>query len=1191
MKFAGTASSGDQLDYTFTFSTGTLTFRARWSGTDLILERVSTIPGTNTGTATLQTFTGSSTNKPRSTGDLVRMFVTVNRGAADSLTAITFGWAGRNGNDPVTTDTFNVDGELTPTAASFAITGSSFQERPNLAGRTADGDGTPAWAIGVWTEVYGFSLDTGDTNSQDNGRNRWGVEADSNARPQIPSFTDNIYALVGTGVGGDQRAHGWFTFTSGTNFSDPFLCVRLTGTDFGLSGYALILVPGSGNVEGDIYKIASGAFTFVNSVVVTGVQDSTPHEWVLDATGETLTVTIDGGAALLTVTDTGTAVLTGDPGLGGLASHYNDPRLACETFQVDDGGSGTPTPNPCVTEIARDDFDVAASDIDTQPLAPPSTGHWEAHPASAGTIRSTGTPVATAVVIGAGRAIYLARSTGVGNDYCVQLAPTFPLNPGSPGTLPWVERWRYRITGNDGNPTSPVSIGIIEGYCDALSTNQYISGTTINDFTMWPSGQPKTFTLGAETATVSVSPGSQAVRTVMFYVRAHVSGGSHTYPSPAVDWSYAINPDFTYLAPDTNGLYNNVGVDFDIDGAENVSAEGGNGIGPTITPSTGTVTWGAADISTANTNPVIHLRFSDFARNDPAHSTGGGISFSGDNATGTITHYWPELMVDGTTSFAAGVAAFDPGGELADASALVRYDAAADSGYRLRLVFDHTGGGIVGDLRLECMDAGTATRMRQWTPTLVHAVEYLPMLRVEGTKLVAVLGGSVMGVFDVATDVADETSAQVTTYATGYPGIALSDASWTGDYMAVDRVVIYNGCTGGPENPYPHDPPPTEPQPVVLWVMKSGQWRDLPAPVAGVQAGTVSVTRSGSRLATDLQVEVSGGWRKLAGDLGQMPPPDTTLPPFFDPCEILDPNVDLPPIGNVDPVPFTGNRFFGAQAFPPTLFDSRFNASQGPAEMPYFMTLLSQAAARSGVIVGAQGGYKKFIVNGAYSQAAMNTFIDSHAAQATAIKAYQDAGTLSCIIIADDFRVARLWPPYGLSDTEITRIAARWNAVIPGIRLALRARPRTFGNPINGVSVYGTQFDGPPQVNKSIGDTVTETDYRNWRNAEGAKVRGWGVSGITMILSPNWLHGGDGESGVQFFTGTMFDGRYMFSAAEWVRAADGWYGDAGGGYDDLVIGQCGYEYMPIMFSNTGLYAGLVDAMVYHRNAMLSIPPL
>jgi hypothetical protein len=190
LDYFGSPTAGDKVEFTMTFPTGTVTFRARWSTTStLLIERVSTIPGTSNGTA-------------------------------NASTTITFGWHGRSrfptGSDS-TTNSFTVDGELTPTAAAFAITGSSFRNRPNLEGRSPDTVGGGTYS---YTQVLGSYVQSGSATIERYDIN--GVVADGSLEPVRSSEgppVDVLYGLaggpgtVGIGMWRDSRGAAGITVT------------------------------------------------------------------------------------------------------------------------------------------------------------------------------------------------------------------------------------------------------------------------------------------------------------------------------------------------------------------------------------------------------------------------------------------------------------------------------------------------------------------------------------------------------------------------------------------------------------------------------------------------------------------------------------------------------------------------------------------------------------------------------------------------------------------------------------------------------------------------------------------------------------------------------------------------------------------------------------------------------------------
>jgi hypothetical protein len=552
-----------------------------------------------------------------------------------------------------------------------------------------------------------------------------------------------------------------------------------------------------------------------------------------------------------------------------------------------------------------------------------------------------------------------------------------------------------------------------------------------------------------------------------------------------------------------------------------------------------------------------------------------------------------------------GVPATGGGFEEAYGEVALNHDPSVETAYQFGARFQHFGAQFDGRLWLYQAVAGSYRLLRMILVSLPHDTELRFSAERRANVIYCYRGDEELldMRFDLDTDVADDDGRPADIFTGGDPAMDLEDDATTFISQRARAFSLYGPgydvpCEGtDPGDPYPNPPPPPPVSDVAATsVMKQGLWRAVLGPGPNVATAKISVMANGQlRLLRARWKMKQGLWRpvySLNGD--QLPPPNYPHGPGFDPC------AELPPIdiGDVGLDPYTGERPFGMQGVPVTQLgrDLLFNVSQRTGELPSFMIELAQARTRGGSLIGAQGGYKKFInpATGYYDPARMDSFIDGHAPYASAILSYQDDGTLLCFYIIDDFRVQRLWPTKaiygggngaGLSDAEITRIVARWQSAVPGIRCGIRARPRTFGSPIPGLSVYGAQFDGPAQVGKTIGDTVTAADYRSWRDAELAHLLGFGGS-QQIIMSPNWAHGGDGESGVQVYTGTMFDGRYAFSAAEAVRCSDGWYGD-GGGHPDRIIGNSGYEFIPDVMG----VPGILDAMAYMRNGQNSLPPL
>jgi hypothetical protein len=1174
MDSTGSPVAGDKVEYTLTFPGGTVTIRARWSTTStLLLERISTIAGTSNGTATLATITGSSTSKPRTDGDLVRIRITVNRGAVNALTAIGWGWAPRSSATESNSGTFNVDGELTPSAGAFLVSGTSFTNRPDLAGTTPD-----TVALGTWTKVLGTAIE------------QLGTESDGICRPQRTTSNEAVLALTGTGVGGDYTVRATVTFPPG-EFPGLVLAGRVSGSFGSLAGYAAVIVAPD---VADIGAYSGGVFTQSDTASITAMDDGSPHTLELVFAADVVTLVIDTVQILQM---TGVTTLTGDPGLGAYRSDRTVAGIDITAWELDEGGAA---PMPGCTELwSRHQFLGPESDVDGQRTDTyPGQGVWAAQPVSGAALQNYGM---LGRIVGAGRAVYLDQTIpDLPADYCVQVTanhtPTYlpgdPGDPGTPGTDPYVEQWRYEVSNGSGTVYED---GLVS---DLVVDNTFTyAGSTflLEDLSLWANGQPRAWEFEHDAI---------ATLYVRFYTTAHKTAtGIHSYPA-TVTWEQAIDPEV--IDPPGPALYQfgNYGALYQVAGSPIISANmalGPQNVGPAHDyppfyypdgqPATVTVS-----VSSSVAAPVLSFRLQ-------ADAFIGAFT-SGHPAGRIRVIEWADVKLDGVTTFDVGGPPTPPGDpviqpNIATVELLARADAADDTGYVFRQVFDFsdTGNFPVGTYQLEHRLAGVTTRLvpDQVDGDVDFATPAVMHLQVADTRIVASVDGLEIMAFDTATDDADETSAPVTDLPTGDPGLGGTDDSGTGsvliltDFQVMSEDAVTIPCEGSDDNPYPHDPPPPVlPLPAFHYEKRNLLWRPVAAPVPGFQAGDIH-TRQGltARQASDFAVMKNRAWR-FAGFLEQYPPPDTPLPPYYDPCELLDPGVDLPPVGDVDPVPATGTRYYGLAGMATTLLGAAFNGTQR-ALGSWTPTDLAQAAARSGVLLGGIGSYAQFRDgSGNYSPTLMDTFIETIAATiGAALLSYQTAGTFGAVIIADDFKVVKLWPPSGLSNTELARIAEKWATELPGIRLGLRIRPRAIGTPIAGIAVYVAQYDGPQQIpGRGIDNPPTVAELRAWRDAELDELESWAGSAVINI-QPNYLKGGADSGSAYISTGTFTDGKPSMSPAEVIDCADAWFGDSGDGRSDLMWGSTGYLYHPDYMPITGM----ADAMATFRNGLMGLSPI
>jgi hypothetical protein len=361
----------------------------------------------------------------------------------------------------------------------------------------------------------------------------------------------------------------------------------------------------------------------------------------------------------------------------------------------------------------------------------------------------------------------------------------------------------------------------------------------------------------------------------------------------------------------------------------------------------------------------------------------------------------------------------------------------------------------------------------------------------------------------------------------GWPGACMNDgtrsglgiqmSSWRAAEFCSDTIIP---CEGGPDNPYPWDPPPTGNGVTTLDVMDNLVWREATIPETGTDGVRVADQLVGKAI-TGVWVMDNLQWRSLADEVEGPPPPDSTFPPHYDPCELL-PDLPDPPTTVLDPPP---DRLFFAYDLAVTqlgtLFTAAVRATGGhtPGE-------ITQATARSGYVIGSQGGYGKFL-DPTYDPDLMDAWIDSHAAYMDAVVA---SPTFYGQQVADDFASTHRWPPSGLSVAELSRIIAYWKAAYPGIRCGIRARPSQWpGSYPTGIDFVICQYRY-----WGLGGQ-TPTQFRDTELAL-AVTRGWDV-----LWSMNFLDGGPGGVGDRLTAAELL-------AAGMVFASDGTNNHGVGGW-------------------------------------------
>jgi hypothetical protein len=340
----GAGVVADSFSVVLTFTTGTVTIKARLSTTtNILVERIVTIPGTNNGTATL----AGSAQQPLLNGSAAEISVKVTKGSSgDGLTRIDWWYGAQNqkfgaGNS---SGNFNVSGELTATAASYAITGTT-KFTPlgsNIAGSTPDGGGDGALAIGVW------SPDAYDSGSEGL------VGASGTARELLKPYS--VMVLTGVGVGPNVTVRGSFQDSPTTHFGSALL---LLGWESGPAGSDTTYIVefannGDGSVSVSLIRSTNGNYSFLADTFVDSVDLSDGYH-TLEASiyNNTFSATIDSvvvATAFAAATPSSTA-------LGGLGTINTRTGNGWDWWEIDDAGVDN-TPSGCTYTqvVSRDEF-------------------------------------------------------------------------------------------------------------------------------------------------------------------------------------------------------------------------------------------------------------------------------------------------------------------------------------------------------------------------------------------------------------------------------------------------------------------------------------------------------------------------------------------------------------------------------------------------------------------------------------------------------------------------------------------------------------------------------------------------------------------------------------------------------------------------------------------------------------------
>lgn len=416
---------------------------------------------------------------------------------------------------------------------------------------------------------------------------------------------------------------------------------------------------------------------------------------------------------------------------------------------------------------------------------------------------------------------------------------------------------------------------------------------------------------------------------------------------------------------------------------------------------------------------------------------------------------------------------------------------------------------------------------------------------------------------------------------TGFPGLCAMDSS-EGTIVRITRWKVASDeanaplCGPGDGGGHGGGGDGGEETPTFLWPMGKGGWRPVPVPIDAPTSRVRPYGRGAPRGSVPTGIYSKGAWRSLLppGTGGGIPggPDDTgTTDPgdaLFDPgCGVTEATPPVPPVTG-PPLPLS-DRFFGISNFIPPNAGELFNGFKNTvgAWTPSDLAFL---ASRNSHLMTAQGGYAKFLVNGRFDRSHfLSVTLDMLLPRASVLQSYTDSGTHFAYSFIDDFDSGKLWPPSGVSDTDLVWIMNGIRAAVPGIRVGLRGRPSQFSTNL-GFDFYGSQY------------VSWHGDAFDVARSEYSRAAGWG-SLITLDL--NYIAGGNGSSGIRWFSNPKW---YVCSPSE-VReyltamftAADSVDGAR------YLAGSLGYQWDTRFFNITGM----VDALIAGRNVLANLPPL
>lgn len=382
----------------------------------------------------------------------------------------------------------------------------------------------------------------------------------------------------------------------------------------------------------------------------------------------------------------------------------------------------------------------------------------------------------------------------------------------------------------------------------------------------------------------------------------------------------------------------------------------------------------------------------------------------------------------------------------------------------------------------------------------------------------------------------------------------------------------YQTCEGGPGNHFPYEPPPDgEEMQAIKEVMINQQWQPVIIPLDARNFGN-QLPRELSATLGNNKIFANQAWRDLFIWDGNPPPPNTTEPPFYDPCDRLG---VIPPSGTLDPLASTV-RFFGMSGAPMSVCGDLFSGTK--IAIGYWTASdLTKGAAKSVTLITGQGPYKQYQLNGYWDR---DTFVAVTIARITPLLASLQAATPGGLYIGhsimDDFESKILWPKIGDKLDELADALALIRIACPDIRYGDRRVPSKL--PFNlGFDFYNAQFESWRGISAFDFGVLEYTAALNF--------------GAYISLDLNFLHGGNGSSGYRFANGTqvgMSAHNFECSPAEVYNYISDMLDGALSvdGTCANLLGVAGYQYDPTFLGR----AGMIDAMVAARNKLASLPP-